>query len=142
MNPNARILDITISDDAREDVDLEELHMIYARVISTCLWIAKNARSNYPNFQHMSLMVKCLQHTGIKDYKIFISEAKNDMATAGNHLHKRFKKLFFTANNQNEGDTKDFEEALQTLQQDVLIGSSVLFTTFSNAADKDLIKYF
>ena len=116
--------------------------MIYARVISTCLWIAKNARSNCPNFQHMSLRAKCLQHTGIKDYKIFISEAKSDMATAGNHLHKRFKKLFFTANNQNEGDTKDFEEALQTLQQDVLIGSSVLFTTFSNAVDKDLIKYF
>lgn len=87
-------------------------------------------------------MAKCLQHTGIKDYKTFISEAKSDVATAGNHLHKRFKKLFFTANDQNEGDTKDFEEALQTLQQDVLIGSSVLFTTFSNAADKDLIKYF
>lgn len=49
---------------------------------------------------------------------------------------------FFTTNDQNEGDVKDFEDALQALQQDVLIGNSAVLTTLSNAADEDLIKHF
>lgn len=58
-NSNAANLDTTNSDDAKEDADLEELRIHYARVIPICLWIARKARSSRPNFQQMSLVARC-----------------------------------------------------------------------------------
>lgn len=142
-NSNNVNSDAADSDNVAYDADNAQLRMAYARVIPICVWIANKAQSSRPNFEKMSLIARCLQHAGIEDYEKFVPKAKSEISTAeGDDPHKRFWELFFGGDDQGEKHVQDFEEALQALQQDVLISSSVVLTTLSNAVDKDLIKHF
>lgn len=82
-------------------------------------------------------MARSLEHAGIND-----NGEESDLIDPNADPHQAFRKLYLQGDDKSESFTSDFNKALGALQQDVLIHSSVVFTTFSNSADKTLTKNF